>query len=303
MSSRTLSTEPGSSFLLTVQSLHAEVRAAALAHLPLTEADSVVVVTYDQSADSFLRTWRSQIGSVPEFVRIVDVCQTMRSVASASGQTDSVRNVVRTVQNPVDIPAIQDAITSALEDSTGETILLFDSVTKLSEHISLTQLVQFYDAVSTQLEDADAVGYFYLETHSHDAPTVATLRVLADEALELIDDGVEWYLRSLQERTCDCPSLDVLFDSLRVRLRRDALRHLLRTPQPVDVDELATVVARRGDSEPKPNLQRRYSTALYQLHLPKLADAGLVEHDKTTQQVSLREPARWVEPFLALTDE
>ncbi|WP_227354087.1 DUF7504 family protein [Haladaptatus salinisoli] len=305
MSDRGLSTDSGSSFLVTVRSLHAEVREAGLDLLPVDEADSVIAVTYDQSADSFLRTWRSRVGTVPEYVRIVDVHQTMRSAASAPARGSGVRNVVRTVQRPDDLTAVRDAITSALAEATDETVLVFDSLTAPFEHASLAEMVAFLDGVSARLADADATGYFYLETRAHDPPTVATLRVLADGTLELINDGVEWCTRSLANRTGDCPSLDVLFDSLRVRLRRDALRYLLRSAEPVDVDELASVVARLGsdDGEATRNRHRRYYTALYQLHLPKLVDAGLVRHDETKRQVSACEAARWVEPFLALSEE
>ncbi|WP_227374043.1 DUF7504 family protein [Haladaptatus halobius] len=305
MSDRGFSADSGSSFLVTVRSLHDEVRKAGFDHLPIDEADSVIAVTYDQTADSFLRTWRSRVGTIPEYVRIVDVHQTMRSVASAPTRQTGVRNVVRTVQRPDDLTAVRDAVTSALAEAGDETVLVFDSLTTLFEHVSLAEMVTFFDTVSTRLADADASGYFYLETRAHDPPTIATLRVLADDTFELINNGVEWCTRSLENRTGDCPPLDALFDSLRVRLRRDALRYLLRSAEPVDVDELASVVARLGpgDGETTRNQHRRYYTSLYQLHLPKLADAGLIRHDETTRQVSACEAAQWVEPFLALSEE
>ncbi|WP_458187187.1 DUF7504 family protein [Haladaptatus sp. NG-WS-4] len=304
MSSFAPTIEYGKSILVTVQSLGETVRRTSFEHLPLSDVSSVVAVTYDQSAGSFLRTWRSAIDTTPTDVRIVDVGQTMRSTESVSPQQTSVHDVVRTVHQPGNLPRVANEITSALDESDGETLVLFDSLTTLFEHVSLAGMVTFFDSVSAAIADSEAVGYFYLETGSHDAPTVQTLRVLSDDTLELIDDGTEWSMRSLEDRTDDCPPLDVLFDSLRVQLRRDTLRYLLRTGEPVSVDELATAVApdRDDDTGTTQNTLRRYYTALYQLHLPKLADAGLVEHDETSHRVSLRETVRWVEPFLALTD-
>ncbi|WP_084156969.1 DUF7504 family protein [Haladaptatus cibarius] len=275
-------------------------------HLFDAETESVVAVLYDRSADTFLRTWRDSIGTVPKYARIVDVEQTIRSTAtdSTSGASGTRGTVVQTVQRPDDLGGVETAIESALASATGKTTLVFDSLTSSLEHVSLAEMVPFFRQLTELLADFDATGYFYLDRRAHDPPPVRTLRALADATAELTDDGTEWSVRRRNLPMPDDPSLDVVFDVLRSKRRREALRYLLSKRGPVDIKELATAVADfEGDDRATRNRHRRYYTTLYQLHLPKLDDAGLIDHDAANHRVSVREAADWVAPFLALAEE
>lgn len=301
-------TEPNSEFdgsiLVTLPSLHPDMREHALELLPISNIDSVVAVTYGCSADAFLRTWRNQIGTIPEYARIINVGQTTRS-ATTETPTGTNANVVRTVQRPDDLSAVRDSIESALESVTGETMLVFDSLTASLEHCSISEVVSFFARIVDRLADAGTVGYFYLETCAHDPQTVATLRALADRTVEISKDSIEWSIRPLEELPRDKPSLGVLFEILRSRRRRETLRYLFQQSEPVGIEELATAVAKyeRCDDAMTQNEHRRYYTTLYQLHLPKLDDAGLVEHDASNHRVSMCESARWIAPFLSIAEE
>ncbi len=167
------------------------------------ETDALVAVTYDRSADSFLRAWRRRTGTVPEFVRIIEVGRTMRSTADESTMDDSMADdstadtppdersarVVETVERPNDLDGVREAMASALAASDGETVLVFDSLTTPTEHVSLHEMIPFFNAVSNLLTDADAVGYFYCEESSDisavDISAVAPFRALVDETVEL----------------------------------------------------------------------------------------------------------------------
>lgn len=284
-------------------------------HSPLhDETDALVVVTYDRSADSFLRAWRRRIGAVPEFVRIIEVGRTMRSTANGSTMNDSTADtppdersarVVETVERLNDLDGVREAIASALATSDGETVLVFDSLTTPTEHVSLHEMIPFFHAVSNLLTDADAVGYFYCEEPSEiseiDISAVAPFRALVDETVELngANDAV-----TPQPTPRDGPPLDTLFEALSSRRRRDVLRYLLDTEDAVDINELATAVARLGPGGGSThNQHRKYYSTLYQLHLPKLDSAGLIDYDERNHRVSVRDGARWAESFLALVEE
>ncbi|MCO8243820.1 MULTISPECIES: hypothetical protein [unclassified Haladaptatus] len=268
------------------------------------ETDALVAVTYDRSADSFLRTWRRRTGTVPEFVRIIEVGRTMRSTADDSmadtPPDERSAGVVETVDRPNDLDGVREAIASALAASDGETVLVFDSLTTPTEHVSIHEMIPFFHAVSNLLTDADAVGYFYCSEPS-DISAVAPFRALVDETVEL-DDTNDGALPRPAPR--DGPPLDTLFEALSSRRRRDALRYLLDTEDAVDISELATALARLGPGGGSThNQHRKYYSTLYQLHLPKLDSAGLIDYDERNHRVSVRDGARWAESFLALVEE
>ncbi|WP_266077776.1 DUF7504 family protein [Haladaptatus caseinilyticus] len=297
------SVDSDGSVLVSVSSLHRDSRENSLELLSAANAESIVAVTYDCSADSFLRTWRTRIGTVPDNLQIIDVGQTVRSTTSEP-TTWSDANVVQTVQRLDDLLGVQNGIESALKAASGETTLIFDSLTAPLEHVSLSEVVPFFARVSTHLREQNAVGYFYFETCAHDSRTMTAFRSLADRAVEVDNDGTEWSIRPRQELVRTTPSLDVLFEALRSRRRRDALRYLLQRTEPVDIEDLATAVASDEHGvTPIENRHRRYNTTLYQLHLPKLDKAGVITHDASNHRVSIRDSARWIAPFLAVAEE
>jgi hypothetical protein len=97
------------------------------------------------------------------------------------------------------------------------------------------------------------------------------------------------------------PSLDLVFDLLSNRRRRYALYYLYEQPDGVaTVDELAdNVVAierRTSSSDPDvgpDELRQTVHTELQHVHLPKLADAGTLEHDGRSDTVRY-----WTQPSL-----
>ncbi|WP_306059592.1 DUF7344 domain-containing protein [Natronococcus wangiae] len=97
------------------------------------------------------------------------------------------------------------------------------------------------------------------------------------------------------------PSLDLVFDLLSNRRRRYALYYLYEQPDGVaTVDELTDSVVtfehRTADSETEgaPDVRREtIQTELQHIHLPKLADAGMLEHDQRSDTVRY-----WTQPSL-----
>lgn len=77
-------------------------------------------------------------------------------------------------------------------------------------------------------------------------------------------------------------SLDTIFELLVSSRRRSALYVLYRSDGPVALSDLVAEVASMEDVAPE-----RIATALHQVHLPKLADAGVVEYDTEAETARL----------------
>ena len=87
----------------------------------------------------------------------------------------------------------------------------------------------------------------------------------------------------------DALSRDVAFEILTNPRRRYTMAYLRSQDEPVPIGELAEVVAawERDTSVELVSSKERKSvyTSLYQTHLPKMADAGVVDYDARSQEV------------------
>ena len=91
--------------------------------------------------------------------------------------------------------------------------------------------------------------------------------------------------------------IDHAIDLLRARPRRETLRRLLARGEPVSLADLAEAVA-TGRGPPSVQRRERVAIDLHHVHLPKLADAGLVHYDRESETVEAVDAASRVEPFL-----
>lgn len=96
-------------------------------------------------------------------------------------------------------------------------------------------------------------------------------------------------------------SEDEIFDVLRNSRRRAVIAYLLEEER-ASVKELTKQVgADEYDvdaDELSPEQHKRVYTGLYQCHLPRLDDLGVVDFEKEDKVVSLRESASQLEPYL-----
>lgn len=100
---------------------------------------------------------------------------------------------------------------------------------------------------------------------------------------------------------------DQAFDLLGDGTRRRALAALQATGGAMSLDELAeaTVARDEGVTPEVISADRRERTAasLHHCHLPKLADAGVVEYDLAENQVESTEEITEFEPYFEVIDE
>ncbi len=93
----------------------------------------------------------------------------------------------------------------------------------------------------------------------------------------------------------DVLSQDVVFDLLSSARRRFVLYYLRQTDGPVQLRELADEVAAWENEVPVDELtsqqRKRVYVSLYQTHIPKLEDVGIVDYDRDAGSVALADRA------------
>ena len=90
-------------------------------------------------------------------------------------------------------------------------------------------------------------------------------------------------------------SKDIIFELLKNRRRREVLAYLLDADETVTLGELAEQIA-AWENDTSVNAlnsdqRKRVYVALYQTHLPKMDDAGIVEYDQDRGLISLADNA------------
>ena len=99
----------------------------------------------------------------------------------------------------------------------------------------------------------------------------------------------------------DALSPDVIFDVL-MNARRRYVLHFLGQQSPIRLGELAELVAaaERGTTVDQLGSKERKSvyTSLYQSHLPKLAETGVIKYDRNRGTISLADRAAELEEYL-----
>lgn len=98
----------------------------------------------------------------------------------------------------------------------------------------------------------------------------------------------------------DSLSQDRVFDILSNPRRRFVLHYLSRQSDSVPLRELADEVARweTGDETLSPQQRKRVYVSLYQTHIPRLADAGMIEFDADSGLVNIAEQAREIDKYV-----
>ena len=100
---------------------------------------------------------------------------------------------------------------------------------------------------------------------------------------------------------------DRVFDILSSPRRRYVLYFLRTEPNPIQLTDLAEHVAAWENDTTVEALstqqRKRVYVSLYQTHLPKLAEAGLVNYDEETGEVSIASKATEIDPLLGEQQE
>ncbi len=97
------------------------------------------------------------------------------------------------------------------------------------------------------------------------------------------------------EEPADQLSKDIIFELLKNRRRRQVLTYLLEAEETVTLGELAEQIAAwENDTDINAlnsDQRKRVYVALYQTHLPKMDDAGIVDYDQDRGLIDLADNA------------
>lgn len=105
-----------------------------------------------------------------------------------------------------------------------------------------------------------------------------------------------------QRRTADDLSLDIVFEILKNSRRREVIRYLREQEERVSLGEMAEHIAAIENGTTVEALtssqRKRVYVGLYQCHLPKMDDVGVVEFDQNRGHVQLTDRADTFEKYL-----
>lgn len=98
-------------------------------------------------------------------------------------------------------------------------------------------------------------------------------------------------------------SREAVFDLMNSPRRRFVIHYLHKIQEPIELQSLANHVASWEDDTPLDELtdqqKKRVYVSLYQTHVPKLADTGVVTFDRDSGDVEITERASEVARYLA----
>lgn len=167
------------------------------------EETNLLVLSYSQGPDAWLRNWQTSVGDLPSEVGFVHVGVKTRSAAAKFGDVISDPNstdsdsepfpsgdpfLTDAVSDPADLARIGIYASEYLEawDGNGhETVVLLDSLTELLENVSLDHAFKFLHILGTRIESVDGRGYYLVDPSAHDDHSLAVVRELVDSVVDL----------------------------------------------------------------------------------------------------------------------
>jgi len=181
------------------------------------------------------------------------------------------------MSDPADLRRLGTAITLYLDDwvdTDRETLVYVDALDSFVDANGVEPTFQFLHLLVGSADQSAADVVVGLDPSTTDERTIDTYRPLFDR---VVDDTTT--------RTLDDDKLHTLLSNGR---RRFVLRSLLDQPT-LDLHRLATRLARweNDTDEPTETQRTRAYTALASIHLPRLAEAGIVTFDRSTERVRL----------------
>jgi predicted transcriptional regulator len=248
------------------------------------EPEELVAVTYRQS-ERFLREWRERIDRQSRNVGVVGVGERMRSSTAANAPRPADRIPLRGVGDPTDTDELRDTVTGYLDawPDRGRTVVFFDSLTDLLARLDAASATEFLRAFLRALDARDAVGYFCLRPTTHDRRVVREVASLFDTVVETVETSAGAASR---------PSVDDCFEAVADPRRRYVL-DAMTDGDPIPIPDLVDRVAAWSSVN-----RDRTATSLRHVHLPKLAELGLVSRDEERDRIEPGDHFERVEPYL-----
>ncbi|MFB6108713.1 MAG: hypothetical protein ABEJ82_07715 [Haloplanus sp.] len=258
-------------------------------HLPSDPAETnLLVVSYTETVAEVIRQWQGVESQPPSFglISFAEFDRSAAADASPSKRSLPGQNLTVTTMSDVsDLQGLGTAVTLYLDDwaeNDRETVVCVDSLGPMLDGNGTQPTFQFLHVLTGCVRRAGASLYVHLGEERDDR-TVDTLRPLFDD---------------VTERGSDAPGVDAetVWDLLGNPRRQYVLYYLCNERETETVNRLAVRLARWENDAAERELTSaecdRAYTALASVHLPRLAEADVVDYDTDEKRVSLSAAAR-----------
>jgi hypothetical protein len=257
---------------------------------------NVLAIASQRNPVEWLDAWEEEVGDLPRKVGVIRVGRPLDSrVDLDRSKHEGISLPLTSVERPSDLGELYTAITLYATEwlhTDQKTVVWLESLTPLLENVGIQRTLDFVDRLGDRLETLGATAYFGLDPAVHEKYTADVFRSSFDLVVEA--DGSEEPLRAIPEEALAAPR------------RRAVLRALLSAGGSLSIEDgAARVAARENDRHPdgvEPIEARLVAIDLQHAHLPKLAEAGLIEVDTERRVASLSVPAVRVDAYLARTE-
>lgn len=253
---------------------------------------NVLAITSQRNPVEWLDAWERHIGDLPTKMGVIRVGRSLdSSVDLDRSKHEGISLPLTSVERPGDLGELYTAITLYASEwlhTDQKTIVWLESLTPLLEHVGLQRTLDFVERLGDRLETLGATAYFRLDPAAHEGYTADVLRSAFDVVVE-------------SNESEEPPAVP---NGVLAEPRRRTILRALQTANgslPIE-DGAARVAARENDRHPEgvePTDARLVAIDLQHAHLPKLAEAGLVEVDTARRVVRLSVPAERVDTYLS----
>lgn len=143
----------------------------------------VVVVASDSSLSWWVREWSRHHSALPARLTIIDVGGAFGRGPIVEEMARESNVTVQTVPTPGDLVGQGIAIGQAVTEFDADGLLplvVFPSLTQSLQYVSTDSLFRFLDVLRVRLQDAGAVGIYYMDEDAHDRALQVTLSSACD---------------------------------------------------------------------------------------------------------------------------
>lgn len=166
--------------LVLCERLDSDGRVSYLEELVAPDLTNLLVVSFDGDPEQWLADW-DRVGERPE--RAVLIEESEREGEDRPG-------VERLVEEPADLTGLGITVSERLTDWSGGSLLIFETLTVLLEHVELKRAFRFLHVLVNRVNATGSTAHYHLDPSAHDDRTIATLTSLFD-AVVTHEDG-EW---------------------------------------------------------------------------------------------------------------
>lgn len=251
---------------------------------------NVLLVTYNRAPEVVYGHWESRIGEEPAELGIIAVggggARTGTHRLEPRGDSNAI-----SLASPASLGRLETTIHLYLDQWSSndeETVLCFDSISSLLRHVDRTIAFRFLHSLTEYLRQRNVIAHFHIDPDLHDDATIAMMCSLFDVVHGRSGDAED-------------VSADVFLALLGAPRRRLVCRYLGEVADRAPVSAIAKRITEwEGSGTVSENEQERVHITLHHVHLPELADAGVLERDG--EMVSSTVESETLDRYVRLTE-